>query len=105
MAWMTRHIKAFCWETSHNDFSYAVHFCLTDTSVAFCLFCSVYQSGFRKHYAKEVFKDLWMTVDAGDSAMLVLLDLTADFDTIYHTVLLSWLEEYVGIQGKALSHI
>ncbi len=44
-------------------------------------------------------------MDAGDSAMLVLLDLTADFDTIYHTVLLSWLEEYVGIQGKALSHI
>lgn len=44
-----------------------------------------------------------MTVDAGDSAMLVLLDLTAACDTIDHTVLLSWLEEYVVIQGKALS--
>lgn len=68
----------------------------------------VYQSGFKKHHSTEtalvkVFNDLLMTVDAGDSAVLVLLDLTAAFDTIDHTVMLSRLEEYVGIQGKALN--
>lgn len=34
--------------------------------------------------------------------MFILLDLTASFDTIDHTVLLSRLEQYVGIQGNAL---
>ncbi len=68
----------------------------------------VYQSGFRKHHSTEtalvkVLNDLLMTLDAGDSAVLVLLDLTAAFDTIDHMVLLSRLEKYVGIQGQALN--
>ncbi len=68
----------------------------------------VYPPGFRMRHSTEtalvkVFNDLLMTLDAGDSAVLVLLDLTAAFDTIDHMVLLSQLEKYVGIQGQALN--
>ena len=38
----------------------------------------------------------------GNGAMLVLLDLSADFDTIDHANLFCILEKYVGICGNAL---
>jgi len=68
----------------------------------------VYQSGFKRLHSTEtalvkVFNDLLITVDSGDSAVLVLLDLTAAFNKLDHAVLLSRLEECVGIQGKALN--
>jgi len=37
--------------------------------------------------------------DSGDSAILMLLDLTAAFDTVGHTFLLSCLENCVGVMG------
>ena len=40
--------------------------------------------------------------DAGNSAILVLLDLTAAFDTVDHATLLSRLENCVGVRGTAL---
>lgn len=48
-------------------------------------------------------KDVLLTVDAGSSVVLVLLNLSAAFDTVDHTVLFSRLEQFVGIQGKALN--
>uniref|UniRef100_A0A4W5Q8G8 Reverse transcriptase domain-containing protein n=1 Tax=Hucho hucho TaxID=62062 RepID=A0A4W5Q8G8_9TELE len=50
----------------------------------------------------KVFNDLLISTDSGDSAILMLLDLTAAFDTVDHCVLISRLEHSVGIKGTAL---
>ncbi len=46
--------------------------------------------------------DILLTGDAGDNAVLVLLDLSAAFDTVDHAILLTRLELCVGIKGSAL---
>lgn len=69
--------------------------------------CEKFQSGFKSRHSTEtallrVFNDLLLTVDSGSSAILVLLDLTAAFDTVDHKILLSCLEQCIGIRGTAL---
>lgn len=66
-----------------------------------------FQSGFRSRHSTEsallkVHNDIALSVDAGNPAVLVLLDLTAAFDTVDHAILVSRLEQYAGILGTAL---
>uniref|UniRef100_A0A8C6V627 Reverse transcriptase domain-containing protein n=1 Tax=Neogobius melanostomus TaxID=47308 RepID=A0A8C6V627_9GOBI len=66
-----------------------------------------FQSGFKSGHSTEtallrVFNDIFISTDAGHSTVLVLLDLTAAFDTVDHEILLSRLEHWVGIRGSAL---
>ena len=66
-----------------------------------------FQSGFRSRHSTEsallkVHNDIALSVDAKCPVVLVLLDLTAAFDTVDHAVLLSRLKNYVGIHGTAL---
>lgn len=67
-----------------------------------------FQSGFRKKHSTEtallrVSNDIMMSSDSGKCSVLVLLDLSAAFDTVDHGILLDRLREWVGISGSALS--
>jgi len=49
--------------------------------------------------------DMDMMIDQGDGILLVLLDLSAAFDTIDHRILLDRLQHHVGITGVALDWV
>ena len=49
-----------------------------------------------------MYDDIVTIIGRGNGAMLVLLDLSAAFDTIHHDNLFCILEKYVGICGNAL---
>ena len=64
------------------------------------------QSAYRKHHSTEtallrVQNDIIQAVDLEYEVFLVLLDFTAAFDTIDHSILLTRLEQRFGISGKA----
>jgi hypothetical protein len=66
-----------------------------------------FQSAYKRHHSTEtallrVQNDLLLAVDRLGGAVLVLLDLSAAFDTIDHSVMLNTLHSTVGITDKAL---
>ena len=66
-----------------------------------------FQSAYRAGHSCEtgllrVYNDIVTTVGKGNGSFLVLLDLSAAFDTIDHDNLFYILEKYVGIGSSAL---
>lgn len=71
-----------------------------------CLF-SKFQSGFRKCHGVEtallkLFNDIFRARDQGHFVVLVLLDVSAAFDTIDHEILFKIMEDVLGIGGVVL---
>ena len=69
------------------------------------------QSACRSHHSPEtallkVRNDVLMNMDKGHVSLLLLLlllDLSAAFDTVNHGILLQWLQIKLGVCGTALS--
>ena len=66
------------------------------------------QSAYKKHHSCEtallrVQNDILKSIDDKQCVVLLLLDLSAAFDTIDHKILLHRLRSRFGIKGKALS--
>ena len=66
----------------------------------------VYQSAYRPHHSTEtaivsILNDMICAVDQGQVGALMLLDLSAAFDTVEHQILMEVLQRRFGVQGKA----
>ena len=67
-----------------------------------------YQSAYRKGHSTEtalvrVHNDIVSTVDKkGSGVCLILLDLSVAFDTVDHTIFLTFLRKHIGLSGRAL---
>ena len=67
-----------------------------------------YQSSYRKFHSTEtallkIHSDILPSMDGGKVTALTLLDLSDAFDIIDHTILLSRLDDWFGVTGKALN--
>ena len=86
-----------------------VHQQLTQYITANDMFAK-FQSGYRKGHSCEtaitkIHNDILLQVDSKSHVVLMLLDLSAAFDTINHSVLLKRLKNYYNIQGTAYNWI
>ena len=66
------------------------------------------QSAYRKNHSTEtallkVNNDILLKMNSQHVTLLVLLDLSAAFDTVKHTILLDRLKSKIGISGVALN--
>ena len=67
-----------------------------------------FQSAYREHHSTEtallrIVNDILISCDGGEVSILTLLDLSAAFDTIDHSILCDRLSSNVGISGNVLS--
>ena len=65
------------------------------------------QSAYKKHHSCEtlmvrIVNDLLIASDENKATVVMLLDLSAAFDTVYHPKLVKILKQEIGIQGTAL---
>ena len=66
------------------------------------------QSAYKKHHSTEtllirIVNDLLITIDENKATVVMLLDLSAAFDTVDHNKLLNILKYEMGLEGEALN--
>ena len=66
-----------------------------------------FQSAYRAYHSTEtavlkVLTDILLAIDSGYLSALVLLDLSAAFDTADHDILIQWLRTSYGLSGMVL---
>ena len=66
------------------------------------------QSAYKKSHSTEtallrIHNDIISSIDRGKGVFLILLDLSAAFDTVDHHILLSFLENHIGLHGTVLN--
>lgn len=66
-----------------------------------------FQSGYRKHHSTKsallrVSNDILRAIDDNSTALRLLFDLSAAFDTVNHVILLNRLRDHFGIKGTTL---
>ena len=69
-----------------------------------------FQSAYKKGHSTEtaltrIHNDILCSIDDNEYLILVLLDLSAAFDTVDHYILIERLKHRFGITGKALTRI
>ena len=67
----------------------------------------VYQSSYKVYHSTEtallkIQSDILTSLDSGKCVLLLLLDLSAAFDTISHDILFSRLKQVLGMGGNVL---
>ena len=55
------------------------------------------------NYASQIHNDLILAMDRGEVTSLILLDLSAAFDTVDHSILLTRLQNWFGLDGLSLN--
>ena len=70
----------------------------------------VNQSAYRKGHSTEtailkIQNDIWSACDRNECTLLVMLDLSAAFDTVNHSILLKRLHNELGLQGDTLQWV
>ena len=68
------------------------------------------QSAYKQYHSTEtlltkILNDIMLNLSRGDVTMLVLLDLSAAFNTIDHDILLTRLQKRYGVHGSTLAWI
>ena len=66
-----------------------------------------FQSAYKAHHSTEtallrVYDDVMFNIDRRNGTLLILLDLSAEFDTINHQIIFHILEHSLGITDSAL---
>ena len=67
-----------------------------------------FQSAYKKHHSTEtllirIVNDLLITIDENKATVVMILDLSAAFDTVDHNKLLNILKYEMGLEGEALN--
>ena len=66
----------------------------------------IFQSSYKEFHSTEtalirIQSDIMTALDKNECVLLIILDLSAAFDTIDHDILLDRLKTKIGVQGKA----
>ena len=69
-----------------------------------------FQSAYQKHHSTEtllirIVNDLLITVDENKATVVMLLDLSAAFDTFDHNKLINILKYEIGLEDEALNRL